>query len=349
VLGLIGGALILARLDAALYVIACACWPIVQFGVLPGLRRSAVMLAVAGVVVLPWVAWNYATFGMLLTSASGANPLVNHVLTAIDGGVGFAASVKSVVYMIVYYGKDLLLRTGAPWLVFAVLGILTAEYVLGKKKLPSLRSLSIVLYVAAGFALLFIANAGIRFTGRSWYFIAANLFLVLGFAYVWSQVGMRTRQAQIGIVAVLVCVFGTYVYGWHEHLLGTMQNQNAMLSIASWIDTHVPEGESVGVFNAGVTQYFSRTRVVNLDGLVNNRAYQALQDRNLSAYIAEEGIRYIADGDIYMAYRFKPFLGDATFEHRLTELVRFSYGEGTSDASSVAVFRLSDASEVHTK
>jgi hypothetical protein len=45
--------------------------------------------------------------------------------------------------------------------------------------------------------------------------------------------------------------------------------------------------------DAGNFGYFSERRVVNLDGVVNNREYQAaLRERNLKGYLAIKGVRY---------------------------------------------------------
>ena len=57
----------------------------------------------------------------------------------------------------------------------------------------------------------------------------------------------------------------------------------------------VPPGEAIGCFNAGIPGYFSRRRIVNLDGLVNSSVLPYFRARDFDRYFVDEGLRYIAD------------------------------------------------------
>jgi hypothetical protein len=47
--------------------------------------------------------------------------------------------------------------------------------------------------------------------------------------------------------------------------------------------------------DSGSFGFFSRRRVINLDGVTNNRAYQrALVDRGISGYLKDEGVALVA-------------------------------------------------------
>ena len=56
-----------------------------------------------------------------------------------------------------------------------------------------------------------------------------------------------------------------------------------------------PPGEAIGAFNSGVLTAFDRGKVVNLDGIVNSRAFSALRSGSLSAYLDEERVRLLVD------------------------------------------------------
>jgi len=56
--------------------------------------------------------------------------------------------------------------------------------------------------------------------------------------------------------------------------------------------------------------YFLPRTVVNLDGLVNNRASAALAAHRLDAYVRETGITYIIDRSGFIRYFFGKFGGD---------------------------------------
>ena len=69
---------------------------------------------------------------------------------------------------------------------------------------------------------------------------------------------------------------------------------------AQWINNYLPPRSVVGTFQAGIIGYFSKHRVVNLDGVVNRQAYKALMSKQMGAYIYREGITHLADWEIVM-------------------------------------------------
>jgi len=67
-----------------------------------------------------------------------------------------------------------------------------------------------------------------------------------------------------------------------------------MYHAALWAKTHTPPDAVFGMTDAGIFGYYSERRVVNLDGVVNNREYQRyLRNRQLKAYFLRQGIEYL--------------------------------------------------------
>ena len=62
-----------------------------------------------------------------------------------------------------------------------------------------------------------------------------------------------------------------------------------------FLKDHTPPGAVVGAANAGIVSWWSDRRVVNLDGLINNAAAQAIAERRLADYLVEQGICYVVD------------------------------------------------------
>ena len=79
-------------------------------------------------------------------------------------------------------------------------------------------------------------------------------------------------------------------YPWQPNV---MQSQLAL-------SAHVPDGERIGVFNAGIPGFFGRHPVVALDGLVNTEARRCWEARRVDAYVASLDLRYIVDEDLAM-------------------------------------------------
>ncbi len=68
-----------------------------------------------------------------------------------------------------------------------------------------------------------------------------------------------------------------------------------------WIDHNLPASARVASWDAGVIGYFSNRRVVNLDGVVNSKAYyDAAQAGRVDEFLNARGIRWVANhgGDV---------------------------------------------------
>jgi hypothetical protein len=69
----------------------------------------------------------------------------------------------------------------------------------------------------------------------------------------------------------------------------------------------VPDSAVLGAFQSGALAFYGwpRTQVVNLDGVVDGTAAQAIKDRNLGEYARSRGVTYFADWPFnYNALRF---------------------------------------------
>lgn len=328
--GALAGLMVLARMDMAVYALAFAAFLLWRHGIRIGMLRAAVVGGSALLVASPWFLWNYATFGMLLTSAANGNVIINHALVVQDNGPGIITLVKGIAYMLVYHATATLERGGLLVPLGALAGAALGLYGAGLWKVRDvLRARALLVAFALGFVALFVVNAGLRFTGRTWYFVSANFFFVFALAGLAGSLLERAARPRIAAALVAGALALSFALAWHEHIRAQSANQLEMLAMASWMDEHLPEDAVVGVFNAGVQGYFSRVQVVNLDGLVNNTAYEAIRDRRLWSYIREEGIGYISDFDLYLSYRYRPFLDTDDVFSQLAERHRIELLPGS--------------------
>lgn len=337
-LGVGGGLMVLARLDLAFYVGALCLWLLYRFR-LPGVRLAIIVGCTSALIIAPCILWNYANFAMLLTAASHAAPMVNHELVARDNGVGTYQTLKSVAFHTVYGLRSIVRQTGLPFFLLFTTGLFLVLLWKGRREIEWRELHPVVsLYVGAG--LLFVANASVRWTMREWYFISViSLFVILA-AYVLERTNVFGRSARTMFILFVLIASGGFYLGWRDHLHNAMQAQRLMYEASAWLNSNVSAGVHVGVFNAGIQAYFSHARVINLDGLINNSAYDAMRERRLWAYAKESGIEYVSDFDLYMTYRYKAFLGADPYED-LT-LVRSIYGEGAHGADSLNIYRVAD-------
>ena len=344
ILGLIGGLSILARLDTMVYVAAILLWLLLKDFTWRGFRRTVIAGLAVTLFVVPWLVWNITNFGMLSTSASGANMLVNHTLIFQDNGYSIYQAIKGEFYMLYGHLTALMQRTAAPSLAYILFGSALALMCVGTWALPRrLREVPIAYAFALGFALLFFLNVAVRWTGSKWYFMSFGILVSILAVVVLDTIrerwrfGERTKQlAAIALCGLLAFLFFTW---WHKSLTEPASQQREMYAAALWLDANL-QGARVGVFNAGIIGYFSHADVINLDGLVNNDAYAAMKERRLYEYLRDEGITHIADFPLYLTYRYKSFWGVPDITAKLEEVHTIFLGEHIRSSDGHHTYRV---------
>jgi hypothetical protein len=130
---------------------------------------------------------------------------------------------------------------------------------------------------------------------RTWYWASPAVVLV---ALCWgglAQIKQLRRLPRL-LAGIVVLVFISVVnlrfaydvpapYKWQAHAYDSNK----------WLESYVPEGETLGIWNAGVPAYFGKYPVINLDGLMNNEVVPYWQSRDFGAYLRKKQIRYIID------------------------------------------------------
>jgi len=344
-LGVLGGAMVLARLDLLFYLAAAA--GILALTISPTriIRTGLLVGGVSALIVAPFFLWNLSTFGMLLTSASGANTLVNHVLIEQDHGLSLYQTIKATAYTIDGQIDELLTHTGAPEVTLGFAGTGLALVLLGYLRLPRTRQELVLLYaLPLGFAALFFANVVVRWTGRSWYFVSFGILCSLLAVLVIDQLSRRTtlplRGKRIVAGTLTLLTLGLFFVSWHRELTDHMPQHREMYAAAEWFNEHVPSDTVIGSFNSGIIGYFTDATVINLDGLVNNDAYEAMQDRKLWVYIESTEISYLVDFDIYLDYRYRSFFGVSDIREHLVPVERVVRGSHARSTTGIAIYTL---------
>lgn len=337
VIGIVGGLLVLARLDMALFVIALWAWMLFTEGK-RAVRPVIISGAVAAVVFSPWLIWNYLTFHSIFTSASVADTIVNHALIYQDNGPGLFQTFKAVVYTTQYELVGLMQRTGMYSLALAFMGALATLYAMGSIRLPQPKKIPVTLGLFVGFIFLFIGNASIRWTVREWYFVSFDLFLAILAVYVLDRISPTLPWKRSCAALLFALTLFSFYVDWSKDLKDGNAAQLQMYAAAQWTSANLPPGTLVGVFNAGIQGYFSSARVINLDGLVNNAAYAAIEKRQLWQYVRNSHIAYIADFDLYLTYRYKSFFGADPYQNMT--LVHSEGGVGAHGAGGLNIYRL---------
>lgn len=333
-LGVLSGFLMLARLDNLIYFLGILLFVFLYSK--NGFKRVLLTGFTASIVVIPWLIWNVSQFGSLLTSSSAAFTMYQHQLIVQDHGPGLFQKIKAAVYMAEHGFQTVLTQTGAPTITLLLIGIGIALLFRGLKdkkfvvgdfwKRPEA-------FFFGSWISLFLIHTVLRFGYRTWYFISLNIFLVLFGAFILNllereeDLSLSRRKLFLTLALFGFLTVSSFFVSWSQDLRDRERAQREMVSMAYWANDNLPEGSIIGVFNSGVQGYFSRHKVVNLDGLINQSAYEAMKERKLWKYIEDEGITHISDFDIYLSYRYKNFLGIEDPFSRMKLLHSVSLGE----------------------
>ena len=150
------------------------------------------------------------------------------------------------------------------------------------------------------FAYTFYLNA---YWFYSRYFFTLSLFFAVITAFIINLlVHSFSTQAAKKILAVVLAVLfiapNLKRSGFKDFFLTDFKKQGYE-KIGEWVNNKFPVGTVIGCVQTGAIGYFSDDKtVINLDGVVNKEAYDAIQNKDLMNYIRSKKIEYFIDWDI---------------------------------------------------
>jgi len=199
---------------------------------------------------------------------------------------------------------------------------------LAPQRRQATRQIGLLLVPTVGIVAALLFHSAIRWHVREWYFapvalVAAALLGILvdyvhgalrGTRLVWGidrqEQGSAGRELPAGsparpqwrapaiaalyglVVIALVALYGSQQSERWAHDLPHRLN---FLEAARWLGENTDPEARIGSLNAGIVGYFSGRTVINLDGVVNEEAYEARRDGRLIEYVHAEEITYLAD------------------------------------------------------
>jgi hypothetical protein len=293
------------------------------------LAATAGVLAVAGAMVVPYLAWNLVRFGHLQPVSGFVKSTFPHPRPHLE-------------YLGMYKEFSLLLGLG---LVFLVASLRRGASV--GLRILGLFGLAAALHMA--WTVLFMGWGVDR-----WYFVLCVPAGLLGIPWLVEEAMARLSRAPAlpevgrpssgarppsraqrvarvtlvagGIVAAVGVQAVSYSARFGRHLDATRE-------VALWARDHLSADAVFGMSDAGVFAFFSERVTVNLDGLINNYRYQeALRDGRFREYLASRRVGFIYD---QFAYGRADVL-DGTYR---TRTLRFRYYPETRVAGQIVLDR----------
>ncbi|MFQ5612838.1 MAG: hypothetical protein ACE5H9_11960, partial [Anaerolineae bacterium] len=272
--------------------------------------------------LLPWFWWNLVTFGTVVQSSAIAAPrLVRYSLTApLDRGVSFATVFRERYAPILLLAGTLTFRYGGLALSAAGAALILSRLLRGRY--PRLAGLHPLWLPFAGAVAPLLVHTFVRWYPRSWYYVPlAWAVALLGGAVIDRAAQDWPRRVRLALLASLALVLALQaIKSWRA---GFYPWQGHMLAGARWAAESAPPGAVVASFNSGLQAYYGRRTIVNLDGVVNWEALQAMEQRALLAYARQRGATHLVDYRAYIFDSFYPFFEEG-FQGELRPVLELS-------------------------
>jgi hypothetical protein len=346
--GLLLGLVMLARLDTvflgAAIVIVCGVAALRRpGGRLRGLAGAFAVFAGASSVVLPYLLYNRATLGAASPISGAIKSGFPHVslreswsaLTYCVGLpkmallVAILAGALAYVAWYSFYWRRLLSPIASP--PGAVVAIRAPAGGTNRDARFYFHT-SIAVFGCA--ILLHAANIVLfmKWAIWTWHFFPYFLFAALAVAAPLERLSStRVGRVLYWPTAVSVVAVGVLGYGlWMTRTEGLSTWQTASYRAALWARDNTAPSDVFALKDTGNFGYFSRRRVINLDGVVNNLEFQeVLRERKLGDYFRRNHVKYLV---LHATKESHPRVYDGTYE---TDAV--AYRSNLYDAWSDAI------------
>ncbi len=327
ILGFLAGLMVLARTDT-IFLFVFMLLAVLLRRRLEGLGPVLVSGVVFSLALAPWLVWNQLTFGTTIQSSGIAVPYLiqRYFPVLVHDREVFLVLWRIVFSPVILLSFQLAWRyCGVAWII-AIASPIILRWVRarhGEVKAAVTLPAAFWLPTAAALALLAF-HTFYRWFPRNWYYIPLAWAASLVAGPVLVRTGQALRRASLfyglllGGAALLFVLQGAKE--WRE---GAYPWQLYMYRGAEWLNENTRPEEVVGAFNAGIYAYYSGRTVVNLDGVVNWKAFAAIREQRLFSYIDERNVAYIIESDHYVDQIYGPYFGEG-YPQRLTPLETLS-------------------------
>lgn len=166
---------------------------------------------------------------------------------------------------------------------------------------------------------------------RSWYYLPAHLagsvVVVVGWVWLWQRLPRFGRG--IMVIGTVFAGLGMAIEDLHQK---PFRWEPYYVAAGLDLQARTPPNARIGAFNAGIQGAISREgrKIVNLDGVVNHEALEALRLGHLLGFIQEAKIDYLIDHR--SAPAFYQTLGAPNLEDHLKLIATYSVPERPAEA-----------------
>ena len=313
IIGILLGLTILSRTEGVILLVTLLidqfihkkCWKKPK-KIKPFLKFSFFLTTPSVIITLPWFLWNYLTFGTIIQSSAKIKYLMGHKLFFDATNISFSETIKHIFlnytmpFQRFYHMIFIRFSHGIGLTISLILGLLIIFFTglflfdtkksglkLLKKRIKNTSELWFTLLFAF---LVFSFYAVYLWIFRNWYYLSLGLVGTIWISVLYKYFSSMKRILCF-IIPILFLIIFVFL-GFFMIKTGFYQFQDEMYTLG---EIEIPKLQgTVGAFNAGIYGYLN-PNVINLDGLINNKAAEYILNGNIAGYIKEKNVTYLID------------------------------------------------------
>lgn len=295
-LGTTSGLLMLARTDSVLVTAPLYLWLLAKDLSPRNVARLFLAGLLASAILSPWLLWNIARFGSIMQCSGEAMGYIGHLGTGSMNSITYYITCTGRIFTALYrffcyiffphagfekeyFSKPLLYFLLA---VLAVYSVTFVCFIATRKRLivPAGLLLPTLLIVVVFFY--------VRTYVQVWHLAIVVLLIVVSVLNMLKTVNIRPAACVAAALGLILLTMWTRQYGYFYPQSGVFSQLDRL--------NNEPEVLKIGSTDCGYAGYFTKHHVVNLDGVVNNRALEFIKKGRLQEYINRQGLsRVMAD------------------------------------------------------
>jgi len=326
-LGVIAGLMTLAKIDYGLFAAAV----FLYLAITQKQNRFSKIFALGlpfSTIIAPWFLYNFFRFGSFIQGSGLAYTLINHdwflskPRTIIDIMLwSFYEFSKNIIKILTYVGLPLPPTNLQPFPIliesfFVAAGtIFLFWWFIWRSKKEQFKNAffksnvgKVLIIALIAFFIFTFIHAGIRWSARPWYFMGAPFLFIILLALLLEKVfnfGAWSKRHIAALVAFIIIAFllNAYMYtgresNFYRNFVMREPIETVKYKATQWMNKNLPPDARIASFNSGAIGYYTKRFVMNVDGLVNNAAYETMKQRKpLWEFFKENDIQYIADSE----------------------------------------------------
>jgi hypothetical protein len=269
-LGITAGILMLARTDAIFFTIPLFLLILLKKR-LGAIRTLLIAGSIATGIVLPWLVWNLQRFHTIEQTSSIAMsalnqyalpPIVSVDYWLLSGTFMLWVAYSTVVALFYLYPPDYQI------LQYSYIAMIAFSFFLGITLYKRSKTTHIIIPKTLVIpAIILVAYYFfIRFFVQIWHVSALHiLFIVFFINYIPAKRSIPTRYLMVLIILLAIPTF-------YSSNIGYFHSQDNMIEQAETYRSDSEKNLVICASDAGYLGYYSRHTVINVDGIVNNRA-----------------------------------------------------------------------------